>query len=186
MFQPPDSMAHVLATATLLSALVLAGPSHAAPTLPDPGARADTAPSTALLAQATPTETAPAPPQTPSKVTPSSRSHEDRVETQIKELHQKLKIAAAQESQWNNFAEVMRDNAQTVDAVLKERSEKLHTMNAVDDLRSYQKLADAHADGLKKLVPAFEALYNTMSEDQKKNADAVFAKHERRPRHASK
>jgi len=58
-------------------------------------------------------------------------------------------------------------------------------MSAVDDLRSYQKLADAHADGLKKLVPAFEALYNTMSQDQKKTADAVFAEHEKRPQRAS-
>ena len=114
------------------------------------------------------------------------RSHEDRVETRIKELHRKLKITAAQESQWNAFAQVMRENAQAVDVVLKERAENLHAMNAVEDLRSYEKLADAHADGLKKLVPAFETLYNTMSDDQKKTADAVFAKHEKRPRHASK
>ena len=86
----------------------------------------------------------------------------------------------------NSFAQVMRENAQAVDAVLKERAENLHAMNAVEDLRSYEKLADAHADGLRKLVPAFEALYNSMSDDQKKTADAVFAKHEKRPRQASK
>ena len=32
-------------------------------------------------------------------------------------------------------------------------------MSAVDDLRSYEKLADAHADGLKKLVPALKSSY---------------------------
>jgi LTXXQ motif family protein len=179
-FQLPDSMARALATATLLSTFVLPGLSRA-----DQGARVDTAPAAAVLADAPTPEASPAPPQTPSKETPSSLSHEDWVETRIQELHQKLKITAAQESQWNNFAEVMRDNAQTVDAVLKERSEKLHTMSAVEDLRSYEKLADAHADGLRKLVPAFETLYNTMSEDQKKTADVVFAKHEKRPQHAS-
>jgi hypothetical protein len=129
-----------------------------------------------LAAAATP-ETAPTQP---------SRSQEDRVETRIKDLHSKLKITGVQEAQWNAFAEVMRDNAQTVDAVLKERSENLHAMNALDDLRSYQKLADAHADGLKRLVPAFEALYNLMSEDQKKTADVVFAEHEKRPPHAGR
>ena len=169
MFQRADSTAHALAIATLLSAIGLAGPSHAAPTA-------------MVLAQATTPEAAPAPPQT--KETPSSRSHGDRVEARIKDLHQKLKITPAQESQWNEFAQVMRENAKAVDAVLKERSENLHAMNAVEDLRSYERLADAHADGLKKLVPAFETLYNTMSADQKKTADAVFAKHEKRPRHA--
>ncbi|HBZ68702.1 MAG TPA: hypothetical protein DEP35_02705 [Deltaproteobacteria bacterium] len=142
------------------------------------------------MAQAAPPEGAPpagappegAPPPPPSR---GRRSNEDRVEERIKDLHQKLKITPAQESQWNAFAQVMRDNAHAIDAALKERSENLHAMNAVEDLRSYQKLADAHAEGLKKLVPAFEALYNTMSADQKKTADAVFAKHERRPRHAS-
>ena len=179
-FQLSDSMIRALATATLLSTFGLSGPSCA-----DQGTRVDLAPGTAVLAEATTPEALAAPAQTSSKETPSSRSHEDSVETRIKELHQKLKITPAQESQWNTFAEVMRDNAQTVDVVLKERSENLHTMSAVDDLRSYQRLADAHADGLKKLVPAFEALYNTMSEDQKKTADVVFAEHEKRPQHAS-
>ncbi|HME68710.1 MAG TPA: Spy/CpxP family protein refolding chaperone [Myxococcota bacterium] len=186
MFQLSDPMARVLATATLLSALVLPGSSHAAPTILDQGACGDAAPGMAILAQVSPPEAAAAPQQTPSRETPRGLSHEDRVETRIKELHRKLKITAAQESQWNNFAQVMRENAQAVDLVLKERSENLHAMNAVEDLRSYEKLADAHAEGLKNLVPAFEALYNSMSDDQKKTADVVFAKHEGRPRHASK
>lgn len=171
MFQRADSMTHALAIATLLSAVGLTGPSHAAPTA-------------AVLAQAATPEAAPAPP--PTMETPGSHSHEDRVETRIKDLHQKLKITPAQESQWNEFAQVMRENAQAIDAVLKERAENLHAMNAVEDLRSYEKLADAHADGLKKLVPAFETLYNSMSADQKKTADTVFAKHEKRPGRASK
>jgi len=183
MFQLPDSMGRPLATALLLSSFVLSGPSRADQALP--GQKADSAPGAAVLAEAATPEAAPAPGQTPSKETAGSRSNEDYVETRIKDLHEKLKITAAQESQWKTFTDVMRDNAQTVDAVLKERSENLHAMNAVDDLRSYEKLADAHADGLRKLVPAFEALYKTMSEDQKRTADVVFAQHEKRPQHAS-
>jgi hypothetical protein len=104
----------------------------------NPGVDATRAP--AVVAQATTPEGAPAAPsQTPSKKNPGSRSHEDQVETRIKELHQKLKITTAQESQWNSFAQVMRESAQAVDAVLKERAENLHAMNAVEDLRSYEK-----------------------------------------------
>jgi hypothetical protein len=176
--QLTDSRTHGLHFGPLLSALVVAGSLCAAPTLADTGAGAA---GTFALADAATPEATPA----SSHSTATPRSQEDRVETRIKELHQKLKITAAQESQWNSFAEVMRDNAQTVDAVLKERSENIHAMSAMDDLRSYQKLADAHADGLKKLVPAFETLYNSMSEDQKKTADIVFAEHEKRPQRAS-
>jgi hypothetical protein len=119
------------------------------------------------------------PPAPPAK----KGSHADRVEERIQDLHRNLKITAAQETQFRDFAQVMRDNEKTIDAILKERSANISKMNAVDDLRSYEKLADAHAEGLKKLVPAFEALYNSMSEEQKKNADAVFGKFEKRPSH---
>jgi hypothetical protein len=47
-------------------------------------------------------------------------------------------------------------------------------MTAVDDVKSYAAIADAHADGLKKFVSVFEALYNSMSDEHKKNADNVF------------
>jgi len=41
-------------------------------------------------------------------------------------------------------------------------------------------VADTHAERLKELVPAFEAFDNTISEDQKKTADALLAKDEKR------
>jgi hypothetical protein len=176
--EPSDSLSRALIPWTL-SALLLAGSLQAAFADEANGVRAAGNP--ALVADTATPQSTPTASQAPA----STRSHEDFVEARIQDLHQKLKITGAQESQWNAFTEVMRDNAQSVDAVLKERSENLHAMTAVDDLRSYQKLADAHSDGLRKLVPAFEALYNTMSDDQKKTADMVFADHEKRPQHAS-
>jgi hypothetical protein len=47
-------------------------------------------------------------------------------------------------------------------------------MTALEDLKSYSEIADAHATGLKKFIPAFEALYASMSEEQRKNADSLF------------
>ncbi len=69
----------------------------------------------------------------------------------------------------------MRDNAKRMDDVLMKRSQGLKGMSAVDDLRSYRDMTEAHYDNLKKLVTAFEPLYDGMSPDQKKAADAVFA-----------
>jgi hypothetical protein len=97
------------------------------------------------------------------------------VEERIKTLHTALKITPEQEELWNNVAQVMRDNAKTMDALVAARSEKAGTMNAVDDFKSYGEITQAHADGSQKFIPVFEALYNSMSDAQKKNADAVFA-----------
>jgi periplasmic protein CpxP/Spy len=98
----------------------------------------------------------------------------DRVEARIKELHTKLKINPAQEELWNNVTQAMRDDAKTMEALIKARTEKEGTMTAVDDLKSYSEIAQAHADGLKKFIPLFEPLYASMSDSQKKDADKLF------------
>jgi hypothetical protein len=129
-----------------------------------------------VLASAGPTRAAST---EPGMATAGTASKADRVEARIKELHTKLKITPAQEQLWNNVAQVMRDNAKTMEALIKARSEKAGTMTAIDDLKSYGEIADAHADGLKKFIPAFEPLYAGMSEAQKKSADTLFRQHGR-------
>lgn len=119
------------------------------------------------LAQGTPE------PSTPAPAKAAVVSH---IEQRIKNLHERLKISAAEEPQWAAVAQAMRDNAQTVGELVHERREKAGTMNAVDDLRSYQAIAEAHATGVAKLVSAFKELYAVMPPEQQKNADAVFAK----------
>ncbi len=98
----------------------------------------------------------------------------DRTEAHIKDLQAKLKITPAQEEQWNKVTQVMRDNAKTMEALHQTRIEKAKTMNTVEDLKSYSEITQAHADGLKNFIPAFEALYASMSDDQKKDADTLF------------
>ena len=101
-------------------------------------------------------------------------SHVDRTELRIKELHATLKITKGQEELWNALIQLMRENAKTMDTLAQARAEKAKTMNAVEDLKSYSEITDAYADGQKKFIPAFEALYNAMSDDQKKNADTIL------------
>ena len=73
-------------------------------------------------------------------------------------------------SESNNFA---------IRGLAEMRARNQRTMTALDDLRSYEQLAEAHADGTKKLLPRFEALYDNMSDAQKKTADTVFARFDR-------
>ena len=85
-----------------------------------------------------------------------------------------LKITAAQTDQWNAVAGAMRDNAKTMSDLMEKRKAAAPNASAVDDLQAYQEMAQAHADGLKQLVPAFQALYAALSDDQKKTADKLF------------
>jgi periplasmic protein CpxP/Spy len=110
----------------------------------------------------------------PAQKTPARVSKVDRTEARIKELQSKLKITPAQEAAWNKVVEVMRDNAQAMDALVQARMEKAKTMTAIEDLKSYSEITQAHADGLKKFIPVFEELYAGMSDEQKKDADMLF------------
>jgi hypothetical protein len=101
-------------------------------------------------------------------------SHIDRTEARIMELHGALKITEGQEELWSALIHVMRENAKIMDTLAQAREEKAKTMNAVEDLKSYSGISDAYAEGMKKFIPPFEALYASMSDEQKKNADILF------------
>jgi len=104
----------------------------------------------------------------------SAEARVDRVEARITDMHAKLKITQAQEDQWAKVAQVMRDNEKAMEPLIKARAENAMTMTAVDDLKSYGEITDAHADGIKKFTPVFATLYDSMSDAQKKQADAMF------------
>ncbi|MEZ0602089.1 Spy/CpxP family protein refolding chaperone [Paraburkholderia sp. IW21] len=100
-------------------------------------------------------------------------SHERNVEDRIAFLHSQLKITSAQESQWNAFADVMRNNGQTMGQLFQQRKAETN-LSALDDMKQYATIAQAHADGMKKLVDAFDPLYSSFSPEQKKLADVTF------------
>ena len=101
-------------------------------------------------------------------------AHEDRAELRIKDMRIKLKITSTQEEQWAKVAQAMLDDAKTMDALTQKRIDHAKDMTAVDDLKSYGEIADAHANGIKKLIPVFASLYVDMSDVQKKEADTLF------------
>ena len=105
--------------------------------------------------------------------TTDAKSHVDRVEMRIKDMHTRLQITTAQEDQWMKVSQVMRDNAKQMDALTKTRAEK-NDMSALDDLKSYSEITEAHAAGMREFTPVFKTLYESMSELQKKNADVFF------------
>ena len=100
----------------------------------------------------------------------------ETVEQRITNLHASLKITPEQGAKWNGVAQAMRENAANMDKLLAAtRTTPPQNMSAVDDLKSYQKFAQAHVDGLKNLISAFGTLYESMPDAQKKIADGVFS-----------
>ncbi|MFL5268083.1 MAG: Spy/CpxP family protein refolding chaperone [Stellaceae bacterium] len=104
----------------------------------------------------------------------AGKTAKERVENRIKQLHTQLRITSAEEPQWNQFAEVMRQNARDIDQAILNRTQQFETMDAVQNMQSYEQLAEQHAQHVQKLVVAFENLYGAMPEQQKQLADQVF------------
>jgi protein CpxP len=111
---------------------------------------------------------------------PSATTKGETVEQRITALHAALKITPEQESKWNGVAQAMRENAAAMDKlVASSRATPPQSLSAVEDLKTYQKFAQAHVDGLKNLTSSFSTLYDAMPDPQKKIADAVFDNSER-------
>jgi periplasmic protein CpxP/Spy len=153
------SPARSFAIAALMGATMLASPLSAA--------RADTVHNAAIqLAQAAPKTEAGA---------GATSTKGETVEQRITSLHAALKITPAEDAKWNDVAQAMRENAANIDKVVADsRTTAPQSMSAVDDLKMYQKFAQAHVDGLKNLISSFSSLYDAMPDAQKKIADQVF------------
>lgn len=124
-------------------------------------------------ASAQSTEPAPAPAgaATPSM---SDKRATDRLEQHIKDLHGRLAITPAQQPQWDAFTAIMRQNAQAMENNHRERLAHPSGPTALDKMRTYAALSRLHADNVGRLLPAFEALYNAMSPEQRATTDKTF------------
>jgi protein CpxP len=117
----------------------------------------------------------PAASASPHAMMKSDAQRDEAVEHHIADLHAKLKITAAEESQWKEVADTMRDNAKTMDKAIDKHDASVASTTAIDELNGYADIAQAHATGVKKLAKSFSGLYSMMSDDQKKEADEIFS-----------
>ncbi len=111
----------------------------------------------------------------------AAKTAEQRVESlddRIASLHTRLQITPAEETDWNAVAQVMRDNEARMQGMIAARkAEPPHHVDALEDLRTYERFTQAHVDGLKLLRSSFETLYMTMPDSQKLVADDVVRKY---------
>lgn len=142
--------------ATLLASAFLVSGAYAQAPGPSAGAAPASGASTAVMAK-------------------SDAKRDAAVERHIKDLHTQLQITPAEEAQWAVVAKTMRDSAVETDKAIDKREALVSTATAIDNLNAYGDIAQAHVDGVRKLAAVFGPLYASMSDDQKKVADAVFA-----------
>jgi protein CpxP len=146
-----------------IAALLLAG-------APLPVLAQPTAASTQPFAQAV----TPAPALQPAVGAQAQSQMQAATEQRISGMQGQLAITPDQMPQWNAFAQVMRENAQSTDTLFRQRAAGVQSMNASANRLSYAQISRAYADGTEKLAAAFQAFYGVLSDQQKQAADTMF------------
>ena len=126
------------------------------------------------LAQSTPavplppTATAAPPAAAPVAAQPAapapSAATQTAVDQRIRALQSQLGITEAQMPLWTAFAQAMRDNAASTDALFAQRANAVASMSAVDNMHSYAQIARAYADNTERLATAFDSLYASLTD----------------------
>ena len=68
----------------------------------------------------------------------------------------------------------MRDNAKAMEELRAQQDTALATASAPEMIDAYGKTMEEHAENVQKFSDVFQSLYDSMSDAQKKTADAVF------------
>jgi hypothetical protein len=103
-----------------------------------------------------------------------------RAEARIAYVKAELKITPAQQAAFDRYAQVIRDNAATMQKNFKDmrgQRDQQKTMNAIDRVEQRAKMAQARDQYEQQYLAAFKPLYTSLSADQKKVADDLATPH---------
>lgn len=128
------------------------------------------------LAQNTPTPAAPGAGQT------QMRQHARMLPSQLVDgriafLKAELKITPAQETQWQQVATAMHENATALDQAITAARQHSGTMDAVQRLTVREQFAKLRADNDTRLLTAFKPLYASLSPEQQQTANTLVGAH---------
>ena len=98
-----------------------------------------------------------------------------RVEGRIAFLKAELKIAAAQEKAWGDYAEALRANAKQLNALFAETAKAPAAATPVARLERQEKALAARLEIARRTKPALAALYAALTDDQKKTFGELAA-----------
>ena len=105
------------------------------------------------------------------------------VDGRIAFLKAELKITPAQETQWQQVAGAMHENANSLDQAIKTARQDRGSMDAVQRLALREQFAKVRAENDARLLAAFKPLYASLSAEQQQVANQLVApNHERHHR----
>ncbi len=102
----------------------------------------------------------------------------EHVEGRIAYLKTELKVSDAQAQDWDKVADVMRENAKARQQLRDEAAaNRDKPQTALQRLDWIERMSQARAKSITAFAGAFKPLYDRMSDDQRKAADALLAPH---------
>ena len=114
-------------------------------------------------------------PNAPASITASAQKRNAMVEQRIAHLRTEIKITPDEQKSFDDFANVMRQNAAEMEGATGRGVALPATASAVDRMEAYSNVAQTHAQNMQQLTSAFTNFYNTLTPQQKKVVDASFA-----------
>jgi hypothetical protein len=96
------------------------------------------------------------------------------IEGRLAFLKTELKITDAQLPLWNAFAQAMRDDASTIQAMPHPMMGMNKAATLPDKLAAHETMLAARLEALRKLKAAADPLYAALTADQKKTADDIL------------
>ncbi len=117
-------------------------------------------------------------PQQPQQGERERFSPSRHIEGRIAYLKAELKITDVQAPQFDRVAQAMRDNAKAMEqAISQMRGDHNQPRNAIQRLEARAQFASLRAQADQRFLDAFKPLYASLSDDQKKAADEMLARH---------
>lgn len=101
----------------------------------------------------------------------------DPAEARVKLIRERVTLTPEQSSALDAMTAIMRNNRKVLGDMTRGRQDSHKNMNAAEDVRSYAQLRQVEVDGVKQLAVSFDAFYNTLSAEQKKTVDVIFAEY---------
>ena len=102
------------------------------------------------------------------------------VDGRIAFLKAELKITPAQETQWQQVAAAMHENAKALDQTITTGRQNRTDRNAVQRLELREEFAKVRADNDARLLAAFKPLYASLSPEQQQMANQLVGAHHHR------
>lgn len=142
-------------------------------------------PSSFAQAPAVPPAAGQPPASAPQAHNPARAQHQQRnfdfgarAEARIAYVKAKLKITSAQEAAFDKYAQVIRDNAASMQKNFEAmRGQRGQNQSAIDRVEQRAKFAQQRDQQEQQYLSAFRPLYASLSPDQKKVADDLATPH---------